>query len=444
MYKESMSFHPTAEIQSELDFINLLYSQERVFKIGIVQNGPLSSKQNLFFESKASLNDLNKQYEGLSKISASFNDVKSLPDWLISDYLLLEGIQCNDFFLHSEALLYLDAAIEKNPSNIEAYQERVYAHFEMGNLPLAISDYEKVKLLKSNQDKQFSTKSNFYVENYLNKNEFLYDLSRKSTLEYSTGFCVGITSGGGVAIVDFVPSTWSCCKGMLHGLWSLACSPIEVSKELINTSYELAEFIKENTGRECLEAVIPELKELCLNWDTLSDYEKGSKTGYIIGKYGVDILAPGAVIKGVKKYRQLKRLNSMFTIECCVASENKKIKIMEASAKHSIARASLCESVKAGKIVPRNANVIPHVMQEKHEWGKLLKLSGNKEADFKKVIDLLEENKIFEKKVVVEELKREKIKRIVCKKEISAHIVEAHFMEYSTGEIVLNNAWVQK
>ena len=56
---------------------------------------------------------------------------------------------------------------------------------------------------------------------------------------------------------------------------------------------------------------------------------------------------------------------------------------------------TLVESVKKGKIFIKNSNVQYHVMQPKHAWDELLKLSGNVEDDFKKVAALLEENNIL-------------------------------------------------
>ncbi len=51
-------------------------------------------------------------------------------------------------FLNSEAIIFLTASILKDPSNIEAYKERIHAHFEMGNIELAIEDYNKLKELE--------------------------------------------------------------------------------------------------------------------------------------------------------------------------------------------------------------------------------------------------------------------------------------------------------
>ncbi|NGX42073.1 MAG: hypothetical protein K940chlam7_00349 [Chlamydiae bacterium] len=441
MYEESLSFHPTAEIQSEINFIELLYSPERDIKVSSCQK----ENESQHFSGETKIDIFKKRLNKRFKVKESVSDSNSLPDWLISDYWLYEGIRCNNLFLHSEAITYLTAAIEKDPSNVEAYQERIHAHFEMGNLSLAIEDYNKLKHLEVRKKEISFNKLGYVVKNDSDQGNYVVNPKPKVMVDYSGGFCIGIARGSSVAVVEFVPSTWSCCKGILHGLWSFACSPVEVSKDLINTSYELVEYLKENTARECLEAVVPELKDLCVNWDTLSDYDRGNKTGYIIGKYGVDILAPGAVMKGVKKYRQLKRLNSMFTVECCVVSEAKKAKILEASSRHSAIRTTVSDLAKTGKIIPGNANVIPHVMQEKHAWEKIIKMSGNKVEDFGKVSTLLEESGILSEKYLLESEKfhNGKIIRSDYRKFINGREVQASFETYiETNQTFLKDAWV--
>lgn len=444
MYQESLLLHPTEEIQSEIYFIDLLYAKERDLKIRKesqrlekIEFSPFESQKNPF---------KNHRNQTLNYKSFSLDNSNALPDWLIGDYWLYEGIRCNDLFLHSDAVIYLTAAIVKDPLNIEAYQERSHAYFEMGNLDLAIDDYKKVKQLEiSNKTSIINQIDSFFEDEENDQGVYFINPKSKGMMDYSGGFFVGVTKGGSVSVVEFAPSTWSCCKGILHGLWCFACSPKEVSGDLVNASYELVQFIKENTARECLEVMIPEMKELCENWGVLSDYERGSKTGYIIGKYGVDILAPGAALKGIKKYQQLKRLNSMFTIECCIASQEKKAKILDASLKHASARTIVAESVKSGKIVPKNANVIPHVMQKKHAWDKLVKLSGNKAEDFAKVSSLLEESGILSEKNILRtrEFYNGKIIRSDYKIIINNFEVQAVFEKQAGNELFfLKDAWV--
>lgn len=444
IYEESLLLHPTVEIKNEIDFIDLLYCPKRDIKIKKCQIGSIDFNRSKHFARELKI-DIFKSYAGKpSHVINSINDSNSLPDWLMADYWLHEGIRLNDLFLHAEAISYLTAAIEKQPS-IEAYQERLHAYFEVGNLSLAIEDYHK--LLQLENDQKNILRNQFGYISQKNRYQGIYILNHDlvGMADYAGGFCIGITQGSAIALIEFVPSTWSCCKGILHGLWSFACSPTEVSSDLINASYDLVKFIKENTASECLETIVPELKDLCVKWEILSDYDKGNRIGYIIGKYGIDILAPGASLKGVKKYQQLKRLNSMFTVECCVASEAKKAKIIEASSKHASIRTNVSDLATTGKVIPRNANVIPHVMQERHAWEKLIKISGDKVEDFKKVSVLLEESEILSKKHLIESEKfhNGKIIRSDYRNYIEGYEVHATFETcVESNQTFLKDAWV--
>ena len=124
----------------------------------------------------------------------------------------------------------------------------------------------------------------------------------------------GTVDGAKVSVVEFIPSIFSCCRGILNGLWAFVCSPVEVSQEMVNTAYAIGEFISSHSTEECFQCVVPELKELSLSWDKLNDNSRGQKIGFIIGKYGVDIFAPAGALKGMSKVRALKRANTMCTL----------------------------------------------------------------------------------------------------------------------------------
>ena len=195
--------------------------------------------------------------------------------------------------------------------------------------------------------------------------------------------------------------------------------------------------------------MVPELKDLCTNWTILADYERGKKIGYIIGKYGLDVLAPGAAISGINKFRQLKRANTMFTLECCAASKNKQIKIIEASSKYTASKTIFSDSAKSGKIVCQNSNVAAHVMQKKHAWDRVVQITGNTENDFKNVLQFLETNKILEGKRnhigrFPFKSSNPKIDRFLFEMSVNGEIVQAEFIEYiSTKEFYLNDTWIK-
>lgn len=47
-------------------------------------------------------------------------------------------------------------------------------------------------------------------------------------------------NGSKVSLVEAIPSALSCCRGILHGLWRMACaSPTEVDETIIRVAYDL-------------------------------------------------------------------------------------------------------------------------------------------------------------------------------------------------------------
>ncbi|MBI5346267.1 MAG: hypothetical protein HZB76_03910 [Chlamydiae bacterium] len=49
------------------------------------------------------------------------------------------------------------------------------------------------------------------------------------------------------------------------------------------------------------QILAPEACELINKWEILSSKERGEKSGYVVGKYGADILLPGATAKAISK-----------------------------------------------------------------------------------------------------------------------------------------------
>lgn len=353
-----------------------------------------------------------------------------------SDIFLEQGTMLNDLLLYKEAIQVLTQVIQLSPSNRDAYIERAMAYFETNQLSLALKDYESAKKLtilppfKPSHHKAMVMQAIYIPEN---------------KTEFSKGLVSGTVDGAKVSAVEFIPSIFSCCRGISNGLWAFVCSPIEVSQEMVNTAYSIGEFISSHNTEECFQCIVPELKELSLSWDNLNDNSRGQKIGFIIGKYGVDIFAPVGALKGMNKVRALKRANTMCTLENCVASEIKQAKILEESVRRaSIREKIISESVKNSKILVRNSNAQIHIMQPKHAWDKLIKMSGNVEEDFKKVVKLLEDNQIFLEKHRLNPTETfEKLVRYNHQMKINGLEVKAIFNKnLETGEIFLNDAWV--
>lgn len=344
IYEESMAKHPTPEIAKEIEFLNnksriiLPYIENSCVKTPRASNFKPSFYEKVDFVEKAS---------SLKAVSVSQGSI-----WSEAAIHLSKGEVFNDFLLYREAIDALTKAIQCNPKLVEAYIERAHAYFELGDTDKAIADYQKVKKLK----KQPKIKGKFIVQGIMTDlHDHNYTFEQLSLMgffpdhpkDYSGGFCIGVLEGIKESVKTFIPSTLSSISGIGQGLWAFACSPKEVTQEVIDTSYAVIHFIRNHSTEETLQLVVPELRDLCQNWDKLNDNERGRRTGFIIGKYGVDIFGVGVTIKYVKKYRDLKRANSLLTIQTCAKSEAKKVKIIEEVAKKTNLRKNL---FKEGKV----------------------------------------------------------------------------------------------
>lgn len=379
-------------------------------------------------------NDLKTQVIDFSeKFAHSENDDFAIPFSTQSEILLEQGSILNDLLIHKGAIKVLTEAIKLNHSNRNAYIERATAYFETNHLNLALKDYEKAQQLSI----VFPLKL---------KHQLIMIYVPENKTGFAKGLVAGIIEGASISGQELVPSIIDSCRGIINCLWAFALSPVDVSQEMVNATYAMGEYVASHSTMECLECVVPELRELSLAWNIINDREKGKKIGYIIGKYGVDVFAPIAAIKAVNKVRALKRANTMCTLQGCAASQAQRKKIINESLNRaSMREVAVAESLKNGKILVRNFNTQIHIMQSKHAWDKLIKISGNVEEDCKNVIRLLEENKIYLKKYNRDLFKFEKHHRYDNKMKINDFEVKAIFNEnIETGELFLNDAWVVK
>lgn len=202
---------------------------------------------------------------------------------------------------YDKAIQCLTKAIEHDQNNKKIYCERAVAYFELGNFDLALEDY---------------LTSGFKPNPILsNSNEILC---------FSKGLISGILKGSMQAGADFLPSILSSLHGIGHGLWVFAQDPIQVSTEFVQAAQGCVNFIRENSSKESLELLVPEIKELIEKWDNFEDGKKGEITGNIIGKYGVNIFAGSGLLKCMKMYRDLRKANNLLTLDALALSEKNK------------------------------------------------------------------------------------------------------------------------
>ncbi len=353
-----------------------------------------------------------------------------------SEILVEQGAILNSLLLYKKAIEVLSQAIKLNNSNLEAYLERAIAYFETNQIKLALKDYEKAK--------QFAPPFKSQADSKL-RGRYI----PKHKADFAKGLIKGALIGTHESAKEIIPAILSCCRGIFYGLWAFASSPSDMRQEMIDAAYAIGEYITTHDAIECLECVVPELKDLSLTWHKVDDYSKGKQIGYIIGKYGVEIFAPLGVIKGIAKFKALKRANAGLTFARCSESYSAQKKIIDKSIEFAAKREAIVQNAaKTGKILVRNKNAQIHIMQPKHAWNKLTELTGSVEEDFKKVILALEENKIVDPVNIKRKPRKfprdnPEIIRTDYQKTINGHDVYAVFETHlESGETFLKDAWV--
>lgn len=229
---------------------------------------------------------------GLQYIENVFErvDLSILEPHLASKISFSQGSIQNEIALYDEALLSLKKALDHDPENKKVYFDQALVLFEQGKFEES-------------------------VENYLHSKHSLelLDETNGSLMDFSLGLIQGITTGATYSLADFIPSMCSSLHGLSHGLWAFACSPKEVSQEMVRAAQSLVHFLSSQSALETFQTIIPELKELRV-LDPNEHQERGKIIGNIIGKYGMEFLTCCATIKGFKLYRELKQANGALTL----------------------------------------------------------------------------------------------------------------------------------
>ncbi len=145
--------------------------------------------------------------------------------------LISEGSACNNFFLYEDALKYLGEAIKIDPSEKEAYKERALSYFELDRIDLALEDYHRIVNPKPPYRIPPTSCSISGFSSWFD--------SKSSSLDFARGLLHGTLMGGKEETIEFVSSI----RGGFSFLWAFVCSPVDVSKELIDAVYAMGEFL---------------------------------------------------------------------------------------------------------------------------------------------------------------------------------------------------------
>src|SRR3989344_3000228 len=195
----------------------------------------------------------------------NFDPNKTLPENVYS--------QIGQFALKEEyfdiAIDNFDKLIEINPKNSDAYLQKAFTHYENGELEKSIENFNIYATII--EDKP--------ITNYLS-----------NSVDFVSGFRSGLFEGGidsGKQLALFAANT------ITH--------PVDTTVGIYQAFSSLANLAVSQEWKTLSQVIAPEICDIIKNWNDLSPNEKGRQSGYILGKYGADILLPGAIAKGISK-----------------------------------------------------------------------------------------------------------------------------------------------
>jgi len=281
---------------------------------------------------------------------------------LTSEIFLRQGESYFEMGLYHEAILALSEAINKDPSNLEAYFQRASAYFELGDFELSLSDYLVSK--KTNNISPMQVVSPEFLEAFINSSNH----------------------GAEESLTEFIPSLCYTAYGIEKCLWAIDRHPIESTLYVANACKEAGECIFEyfeTLDKEKLNNYADELVQLYQRYQQLSDTERGDFLGYTIGKYGTDILLGGEVIKSIGCARKLQEANRICNLEAMALSSANKEAIITAAVQHSELRAAyfrnvVLEMAKQEKHIIGTNNYLPgkSIFEHKNPEALLKKFAG--------------------------------------------------------------------
>ena len=244
-------------------------------------------------------------------IDASFknNDTK----YLSADTFVQLGIACSMSLEYGQAVDALTQALQKDPTNSDAYIERAIAYFEQGNFDLAIKDY-----IASGKD--------------------IAPPQDASKIEFGAGFLKGAAIAVAKGVDEFIPSLCYSLRGMSQLLWTYNNRPVKISKDLVDATIGAVEYIRTKNLSAISKDMAPELHELITKWDTFDAKTRGEKSGFVFGKYGINILASFGGTKAFKAFQELRRGNAVCNLKTLAASPYTNAPVMDAATKAVMVR----------------------------------------------------------------------------------------------------------
>ena len=241
-------------------------------------------------------------YMHLGNIESSLNDIERCiqyaednhqEDFLSSALYLQEGKSYAEHGYYDQAIEALTKALLRDPENRDAYFERACAYFEKGEFDQSLSDYVQSGFKNSSSENEKNISFSF---------------------DYGAGLLNGMKKGMLEEFGDGLP-VWGSM--MAFSLWTLNQSPIPMGKFVgaaLTCATAAGAYVVANQ-------ITSELKYLVKNWNELSESQRGEMTGYLLGKYGVDIFASIGSAKLMKSYEELKKANQILNFEYALANK---------------------------------------------------------------------------------------------------------------------------
>jgi tetratricopeptide (TPR) repeat protein len=256
---------------------------------------------------------------------------------------------------------------EYTPGRAYPYLYQALVDFEKGDFDQAVKAYSEWKELKSTP----------YLEEDAAPGDFKQAL------------LASLKEGASDSVKDFFPSMLSTVRGLGTALWCFAQHPVDETINFTNACYELSQnvgkFIK-TLDWDKIEGLRDDLKEMYRRYDSLSEEEKGKLIGYTIGRYGTDILAPGAIVKAASAIRKVRAANRLCNLEALATPANKE-SIIAASARHVEGRKRFCQNVKLELDKQNKHNPLAHnyeegrsIFLEENPQSLILQFAGKGEA----------------------------------------------------------------
>lgn len=233
-----------------------------------------------------------------------------------------EGRVYNELGMYDQAIRALTTSIELDPTNRGAYFNRAQAYFETGNFDNAIKDY----IASHNNESQTPL--------------------LKANIEIQDAILKGLLEGGKESAHNFFPSLCRTAYGLGISLWAFIEHPLESTTRVVNACYDiscnLSDFFKNVIYDP--DILIEEMDQILGKIDRFSKEEKAYLTGFLVGKYGVDIFAGGATVKCISQYQKLKDANRIANCEMLTSEKSSKA-VRVAALNHAAKREAYFKNV---------------------------------------------------------------------------------------------------